>query len=91
MTGKTEKITTEDALVPVDGMNTDVVKVPKGGKIRHTSQILYKKGEHKKFVDLIVMMLSSNTLPYYAEFSTFMNYYESTNIPTCGVNITKKE
>ena len=90
MTGKTEKITTEDALVPVDGINTDVVEVPKNGKIRHTSQILYKKGEHKKFTDLIVMMLSSNTLPYYAEFSTFINYYESTNIPTCGVNITKE-
>jgi len=90
MTGKTEKITTEEALVPVDGQSTDVTQVPKGGKIRHTSQILYKKGEHKKFTDLIVMMLSSNTLPYYAEFSTFINYYESTNIPTCGVNITKE-
>jgi hypothetical protein len=56
--------------------------------IRHTSQIKYKKGEHKKFTDLIVMLLSSNTLPYYGEFNTFINFYESTNIDTCGVNIT---
>ena len=88
MSGKTEKITTEDALVPVNGQSTSVDTPP--NKIKHTSQILYKKGEHKKFTDLIVMMLSSNTLPYYAEFSTFINYYESTNIPTCGVNVTKE-
>lgn len=95
MTGKTEKMTTDGVtgseLVPVDKQTTDVTNTEDtGGKIRHTSQILYKKGEHKKFTDLIVMMLSSNTLPYYAEFSTFINYYESTNIPTCGVNITKE-
>jgi len=93
MTEKTKKITTdEEAIVPVDKTTTDVSTNPSGkpDRIRHTSQILYKKGEHKKFTDLIVMMLSSNTLPYYAEFSTFMNYYESTNIPTCGVNITKE-
>lgn len=55
--------------------------------IRHTSQIKCKKGEHQKFIDNIVMMLSSNTLPYYAEFNTFINFMESENIPTCGVNI----
>jgi predicted metal-dependent peptidase len=91
MRGKTEKITTEDSLVTVDEQITDVTPIEETpNRIRHTSQILYKKGEHKKFTDTIVMMLSSNTLPYYAEFSTFMNYYESTNIPTCGVNITKE-
>ncbi len=93
MTGKTEKITTEDVsengLAVVD-KTKEVTEVPEGGKIRHTSQIISKKGEHKKFTDLIIMMLSSNTLPYYAEFSTFINYFESTNIPTCGVNITKE-
>ena len=90
MSGRTEKIATDGTLVPVEDQVTDVAQTDDvQGKIRHTSQILYKKGEHQKFVDLIVMMLSSNTLPFYAEFSTFMNYYESTNIPTCGVNITK--
>lgn len=57
--------------------------------IRHTSQIKAKPGENQKFTNLIVMMLSSNTLPYYAEFNTFVNFYESTNIPTCGVNISE--
>lgn len=60
----------------------------KGEVIRHTSQLKYNRNEHKKFTDLIIMMLSSNTMPYYAEFNTFVNFYESTNIPTCGVNIT---
>jgi len=86
-----EKMATDGTLVPVDKVTTDVeAPMDSNKKIRHTSQILYKKGEHKKFTDLIVMMLSSNTLPYYAEFSTFINYFESTNIPTCGVNITKE-
>ena len=98
MSGRTDKILTDGTVVPVEKTTTDVAKTDAqvgktdgiDKKITHTSQILYKKGEHKKFTDLIVMMLSSNTLPYYAEFSTFMNYYESTNIPTCGVNITKE-
>lgn len=55
--------------------------------IRHTSQIRYKKGEHPKFIDNTIMMLSSNTLPFYAEFQTFINFMESENLPTCGVNI----
>ena len=55
--------------------------------IRHTSQIKARKNEHQKFVDNTVMMLSSNTLPYYAEFQTFINFLESENLPTCGVNI----
>ena len=58
--------------------------------IRHTSQIKYKKGEHQKFTDLIVMLLSSNVMPYYAEFNTFVNFYETTNVPTCGVNISNE-
>lgn len=65
-------------------------KTNKSEVIRHTSQIISKKGEHQKFIDLIVMMLSSNTLPYYAEFNTFINFYESTNVPTCGVNLTSE-
>jgi len=97
MSGKTDKILTDGTVVPVEKTTTEVDKTDEQvgktdgvEKITHTSQILYKKGEHKKFTDLIVMMLSSNTLPFYAEFSTFMNYFESTNIPTCGVNITKE-
>jgi predicted metal-dependent peptidase len=66
------------------------VKNSKNEVIRHTSQLKYKKGEHKKFTDLIVMLLSSNVMPYYAEFNTFVNFYESSNIPTCGVNITNE-
>jgi predicted metal-dependent peptidase len=50
----------------------------------------FKKGENKKFTDLIIMMLSSNTLPYYAEFNTFINFYKSESISTCGVNISKE-
>ena len=55
--------------------------------IRHSSQIKCKKGEHPKFIDNTIMMLSSNTLPFYAEFQTFINFMESSNLPTCGVNI----
>ena len=69
---------------------SEIQKSNKGEVIRHTSQIKYRKGEHKKFTDLIVMLLSSNTMPYYAEFNTFVNFYESTNIPTCGVNVTSE-
>ena len=67
-----------------------IVEPIKGEIIRHTSQIIYKKGEHKKFTDLIVMLLSSNVMPYYAEFNTFINFYESSNMPTCGVNVTNE-
>ena len=79
----------------VDGENIVPIKgeelVPVGKEvIRHTSQIRYKKGENKKFTDLIVMLLSSNIMPYYAEFNTFINFYESSNIPTCGVNVTSE-
>jgi len=80
----------EDRLptIPVD--NTELESVDKNEVIRHTSQIKYKKGEHKKFTDIIVMLLSSNVMPYYAEFNTFVNFYESSNIPTCGVNVTNE-
>lgn len=63
----------------------------KENNIIHTSQIKFMKGEHKKFTDLIVMMLSGNVLPFYAEFNTFINFYESTNssLTTCGVNMSK--
>jgi predicted metal-dependent peptidase len=80
----------EDRLpaIPVD--NTELESVNKNEVIRHTSQLKYKKNEHKKFTDLIVMLLSSNVMPYYAEFNTFVNFYESSNIPTCGVNVTNE-
>ncbi len=89
--GKLEKIKKED-LLP-DRPNGEIVPVTepvKGEVIRHTSQLKYKKGEHKKFTDIIVMLLSSNVMPYYAEFNTFVNFYESSNIPTCGVNVTNE-
>ena len=78
--------------VPANTESTSVepVETPKNEVIRHTSQLKYKKGEHKKFTDLIVMLLSSNVMPYYAEFNTFVNFYESSNIPTCGVNVTNE-
>jgi predicted metal-dependent peptidase len=78
--------------VPANRESTDIqpAETPKNEIIRHTSQLKYKKGEHKKFTDLIVMLLSSNVMPYYAEFNTFVNFYESSNIPTCGVNITSE-
>ena len=89
--GKLEKVK-KDEIVPVNN-NAEIVPTVepvKGEVIRHTSQLRYKKGEHKKFTDLIVMLLSSNVMPYYAEFNTFVNFYESSNIPTCGVNITNE-
>jgi len=64
-------------------------KADKNMKVRHASQIISRKGEHPKMTELLVMMLSGNTLPFYAEFSTFINYYETTSIPTLGVNINK--
>ena len=67
-------------IIPVDDENI---------KIRHESQIRYKKGESERITSIIVMMLSSNKLPYYAEFLTFINYFETTNLPTLGVNINK--
>lgn len=68
-----------------------VIDTPIDNKnIKHESQIRYKKGESERITSLIVMMLSSNTQPYYAELLTFINYYESTNIPTLGVNINKQ-
>ena len=89
--GKLEKIKKEERLP--DRTNTEIVPVTepvKGEVIRHTSQLKYRKGEHKKFTDIIVMLLSSNVMPYYAEFNTFVNFYESSNIPTCGVNVTNE-
>jgi len=56
----------------------------------NTKQIIIKKGEHPKFIDCTVMMLSANILPYYAEFNTFLNYYETNTIPTCGVNVSRE-
>ena len=59
-------------------------------KITNVSQIVHRRGEHPKFIKQNVKLLSANMLPYYAEFNTYINYYESTNLPTCGVNITKE-
>ena len=58
--------------------------------VKNTSQLIMRKGEHPKFIDCTVMMLSANILPYYAEFQTFLNYYETNSIPTCGVNVSKE-
>jgi predicted metal-dependent peptidase len=86
---KIEKINKGD-IIPVKTDQVEEIKPVKGEIIRHTSQIKYKKGEHKKFTDLIVMLLSSNIMPYYAEFFTFVNFYQSSNLPTAGVNITNE-
>ena len=48
------------------------------------------QGIHPKFEANIVMMLSANIMPYYAEFATFMNFYKTESIPTCGVNVSNK-
>lgn len=91
MRDKLIKKNIEDSFTNSDEDTSSNISIPKDSKkIRHTSQILKRKGEHKQIVDTIIMMLSSNTMPYYAEFSTFMNFFESTNIPTCGVNVTKE-
>ena len=79
-----------DVGVPTESGEVANIGEVKNEVIRHTSQLRYKKGEHKKFTDIIVMLLSSNIMPYYAEFNTFVNFYESTNIPTCGVNVTNE-
>lgn len=90
---KLEKIN-KDELIPTRPEQETTVEPTsepvKGELIRHTSQIRFRKGEHKKFTDIIVMLLSSNVMPYYAEFNTFVNFYESTNLPTCGVNVTNE-
>lgn len=89
--GKLEKIKKADLLPErPNGEIVPVIEPEKGEVIRHTSQLRYKKGEHKKFTDIIIMLLSSNVMPYYAEFNTFVNFYESSNIPTCGVNVTNE-
>lgn len=83
-----EKVLEKDEIIE-DTMETGIQPVDKDIKIRHESQIRYKKGEHQKVIDNIVMMLSSNTMPFYAEFMTFMNQFESTNLPTMGVNVNR--
>jgi len=85
---KTDIVPVNTDIVPVD--NTELEPVNKNEVIRHTSQIRFKKGEHKKFTDIIVMLLSSNIMPYYAELNTFVNFYESSNLPTCGVNVNNE-
>ena len=77
----------EEKEIPLETTPTEDVGIDPNVEIRHVSQILYKKGEHKKLTDIKIMMMSSNTLPFFAEFLTFMNYYESTNLPTMGVNV----
>lgn len=59
-------------------------------EVKDKKQIIIKKGEHPRFIDCTVMMLSANILPYYAEFNTFLNYYETNTIPTCGVNVSRE-
>ena len=56
----------------------------------NTEKIFTKKGEHPKFIKSTVMMLSADILPFYAEFQTFLNYYETNAIPTCGVNVSRE-
>ena len=81
--------------VPVIVESTEVVETVEVEevdykKVSRSSQITSKRGEHPKFIEINVMLLSSNILPYYAEFNTFINYFETTTIPTCGVNVSNQ-
>ena len=44
---------------------------------------------HPKLTDAIILMISSRYLPYYGEFSQYINFFKA-KIRTCGVNVTEK-
>ncbi|MCK9415532.1 VWA-like domain-containing protein [Candidatus Dojkabacteria bacterium] len=44
---------------------------------------------HEKLSRAIIEMITSYNLPYYGEFSQFINFWEA-KIGTCGVNVTNK-
>ena len=67
-----------------------MTKENKNEKITTAAQIVHRRGEHPKFIKQNVKLLAANMLPYYAEFNTYINYFESTNLPTCGVNVTRQ-
>ena len=49
-----------------------------------------KLSPSKKINDVIVKLLSTRTLPYYAEFMLYISQYEKPNMGTMGVNVTRK-
>jgi len=51
--------------------------------------IILKDNIHKEISDAIIQMISTGDLPYYGEFSLFINFIEAP-IGTVGVNVTKK-
>jgi predicted metal-dependent peptidase len=51
--------------------------------------IVLKDNIHKDISDAIIQMISTGDLPYYGEFSLFINFIEA-KIGTCGVNVSKK-
>jgi predicted metal-dependent peptidase len=50
------------------------------------------KNIHEKLLESIQVMLIDTkvNLPFYGNFNLFVNFHESENIPTCGVNMTPK-
>ena len=50
------------------------------------------KNIHEKLMESIQTMLIDTkiSLPYYGNFNLFVNFHESKNLPTCGVNMTTK-
>ena len=54
--------------------------------------MIINKNIHEKLLTSIQEMLIDTkvNLPYYGEFNLLVNFHESTNPPTCGVNVTTK-
>lgn len=52
-------------------------------------ELIMREEIHKKLSDAIIEMITSFNLPYYGEFTQFINFY-CAKIGTCGVNVTEK-
>ena len=52
-------------------------------------QLLLSDSIHPLISDSIIEMISSFHMPYYGEFTQFINFHEA-KIGTCGVNVTNK-
>ena len=50
--------------------------------------VLNQKNIHPKLSDGIVDMIISSSLPYFGEFSQFLNFQKNEQVPTAGVNAT---
>jgi len=51
--------------------------------------LLKREDIHSRLSDCIIEMITSYNLPYYGEFTQFINFWEA-KIQTCGVNVTSK-